>query len=392
MHLHPCLFFETINEFKKNSSVSTLHEQNDFGNKPMKKLYITLLLLAAVGITTFAQPSFPNTLSGIINQGKSGNSYTIKDNLVGVYVPPRYKNVLFAKDYNNYANPSTPAEGQPLYDERDGHKFDQSNWVKIVFPDGSDVSSLAGTVIPGMTISGKVNVEQVPCYPLGLTIHCNSVPAAGEAYNYVPNSYTPPNFVMQDTWFYVKPKNLEFALVNWAIYNQADKRFYVAKPGPGVNTASISGRFDVNMQLWEAGGNPDPNTIFQDQMQYDELPVIIEFRLGQDFGLRIDPGYGDDNNIHYAPRRATPYVEGECVQPYVIINEQTYLYTVMVYPLRIDTPPVVVAVDDIKTNTQVVNTTYYNIQGQSSSEPFDGMNIVVTSYSDGSTTTRKMVK
>lgn len=46
-----------------------------------------------------------------------------------------------------------------------------------------------------------------------------------------------------------------------------------------------------------------------------------------------------------------------------------------------------------KLNTrEVVGVSYYNVAGIESSEPFDGVNIVVTNYSDGSTTTTKILK
>ena len=41
---------------------------------------------------------------------------------------------------------------------------------------------------------------------------------------------------------------------------------------------------------------------------------------------------------------------------------------------------------------EVVSTTYVNVQGMQSDQPFDGINIVVTRYSDGTTTTMKVVR
>lgn len=41
---------------------------------------------------------------------------------------------------------------------------------------------------------------------------------------------------------------------------------------------------------------------------------------------------------------------------------------------------------------EVVSVTYYNLQGVASSTPFDGINIVVTRYSDGTATSSKMVR
>ena len=44
------------------------------------------------------------------------------------------------------------------------------------------------------------------------------------------------------------------------------------------------------------------------------------------------------------------------------------------------------------TNREVVGVTYVNTLGQQSSRPFEGVNMVVTRYSDGTTTTTKVVK
>ena len=50
------------------------------------------------------------------------------------------------------------------------------------------------------------------------------------------------------------------------------------------------------------------------------------------------------------------------------------------------------AVSEIRYHGEVVSTTYYNIQGMESDKPFDGVNIVVTRYSDGATSISKVVR
>ncbi len=50
------------------------------------------------------------------------------------------------------------------------------------------------------------------------------------------------------------------------------------------------------------------------------------------------------------------------------------------------------AVNDVNSMKQVVSVKYYNVAGIESDKPFDGVNIVVTRYSDGSTATQKMMK
>ena len=50
------------------------------------------------------------------------------------------------------------------------------------------------------------------------------------------------------------------------------------------------------------------------------------------------------------------------------------------------------AVDGIEVEKSIIATEYYNVQGLQSKTPWDGINIVVTKYSDGSRTTKKILK
>ncbi len=50
------------------------------------------------------------------------------------------------------------------------------------------------------------------------------------------------------------------------------------------------------------------------------------------------------------------------------------------------------AIESVKNAAQVTGVEYYNLAGVRSSEPFSGMNIIVTRYSDGTTTATKAVK
>ena len=50
------------------------------------------------------------------------------------------------------------------------------------------------------------------------------------------------------------------------------------------------------------------------------------------------------------------------------------------------------AVEEINANKAVANVAYYNLAGQQSAQPVNGVNIVVTTYTDGSTSTAKVIK
>ena len=50
------------------------------------------------------------------------------------------------------------------------------------------------------------------------------------------------------------------------------------------------------------------------------------------------------------------------------------------------------AVEEIDVNKAVAGVVYYNLAGQQSAQPVNGVNIVVTTYTDGTTTTAKVIK
>ena len=385
----------------------------------MKKFYTTLLMIAAMAGVAVAQENVQTmTLNDIITTGQLSEFYTIENDLIGVYAPPHYPRVIFAKDANEYANRSEPTKEQynanpkRLYDERDGFfetyedefgytverwvgTFDQSNWVKIALPEGADAKYLEGKIIKGGTVTGRSNLQAFPSDPLGLTISLKddaSLPVAGEEVSYEPNLYCCGNFVKQDSWFFVKPQNQEYANIHWAVWHAADTMFYAPK-----NNTGLPGSFPISMSLWEPQPNISPFDVFEDGLQY-EFPAMIEFRLGVNFGLIIDPGFDGDIIIwgdgnYNAPRRMD-VTDNPGVRPtYVDSEGGVYIYTVIVYPLRLSEPGILTGVDEnVQAVKTLVNTQYIDLQGRVSDKPFEGLNIVRKTFSDGSVTTMKAIK
>ena len=390
------------------------------------------MITALVGVA--ASPDHVQTmpLNDIISTCKLTEFYTIENDLIGVYAPPKYPRVIFAKDADEYANRSEPTKAQynagHLYDERDGHfetyedvfgytverwvgSFDQSNWVKIALPEGKDAKYLEGKIIKGGTVTGRANLQEFPCAPIGLTISLQDdapMPEAGAAQEYNPNLYCCGNFVKQDSWYFVKPQNQEYANIRWAVFHatDTDTMFYAPR-----NNSGLPGSFRISMALWEEQPDIDPTKVFEDGLQY-EFPAIIEFRLGVTIGLIIDPGFdgdiiiwgddggdgngdgdGDGGNYMKAPRRMDvtdnpgekpTFTDGEGV---------VYPYTVMVYPLRLPSPGIATAVDETVTPVKtLVSTQYVDLQGRVSDTPFEGLNIVCKTFSDGSVMTMKAIK
>ena len=399
----------------------------------MKHFYISLFTIL-LALSASAQDAM--TLAELVATGKSGENYMVSDRLHCVYVPMHHTNVIFVKDDNNYSGRSKPTEEQynnnKLYDEKTGFmdndnnwngSFDQSNWMKLVFPEGTNLVDKMGKFITGLSITGMANVQNAPCNPLGLTMTISEDDAEWVEFTdgptYDPNTYCTANFVLQREWYLVKPQNQEVAKIHWAVYNKADKKFYVPKKNleKGWNTAGLAGSFTIDMSLYEMSPGIDPDNVFTDGTSYDFL-ALIEYRTGSDFTLNIDPGFGGDNNYHFAPsqpatngmmtqdgtvsnvtsrphRTSTPNVAigdaGEA--PYLLDDDNNrYDYTVIVYPLRLDHPEVITGVEQSVSEKAVQSVRYCNLQGHVSNSPYDGMNIVVTTYNDGTTVTTKIIQ
>ena len=62
----------------------------------------------------------------------------------------------------------------------------------------------------------------------------------------------------------------------------------------------------------------------------------------------------------------------------------------IVYPLNLS-EPVVTGINDV-TGKAVAGVKYYNVAGIESDRPFEGVNIIVTTYTDGSRSSAKVLK
>ena len=56
-----------------------------------------------------------------------------------------------------------------------------------------------------------------------------------------------------------------------------------------------------------------------------------------------------------------------------------------------DMPEEPTSINEYYSNKELVDITFFNPQGMTSSRPFEGVNIVVKRYSDGSTSTSKVL-
>lgn len=194
--------------------------------------------------------------------------------------------------------------------------------------------------------------------------------------------------------------------------------------GPYSNGFMQYGAFQVNWSLFEgmeADNSDNPTNrsqdpwyrIFKPGQAYKILALIryahddkgnIEYKPGVYKGVTTDDeydGYNDgyneqDNGNHVAnaPRRydnmdPVPY------NPEVLADSKFIVFPLLGSNSESEDGSSignVTVVKEVVTPRTAVSVSYYNLMGVESDKPFDGLNIVVTTYSDGSRTSKKIMR
>ena len=145
----------------------------------------------------------------------------------------------------------------------------------------------------------------------------------------------------------------------------------------------------------------DPTTVNATEFEFN---TPVEIKAGTEFFAMVGPfpnNNGDDIAILLV-RRA---VGEKCTAYHFVYDEDenyNYLETGSWYknvddPLSMAIAPMLkydapTAISTTSISKQVVSNTYYNVAGMASDKPFNGINIVVTRYSDGSHTATKIMR
>ena len=184
-------------------------------------------------------------------------------------------------------------------------------------------------------------------------------------------------------------------------------------------TTAASSDYDIEMKIMAAGADGMPGEVLgttslkASELAYDPTTVNatefvfdnpVSIKAGTEFFAVVGPfpnDNGDDIAILLVRRG-----EGEkCTAYHFVYDEDenyNYLETGTWYknvddPISLAVAPklkynVNTAISTVSTNKQVTGVTYYNVAGVASVTPFDGINIVVTRYSDGSQTATKILR
>lgn len=344
-------------------------------------------------------------LHWIEENGVKDKTYTVSDRLQGVYAKDGH---LWCKDLGDDDNPdgisivkTTPAEGQIDYLAKtlktEGHLFsdnmrtgnwDQSNWVELDFTSlGSSAAiDLANNLVNHFIKAGTVT--GVYSDDVNYTITLTAIPEEDGETSYVPNTYSPSNFIESNlnidghvgptldsngfTYYFLNPKVQEYAIITYAMWDM-DKQIMVIPNNTPFNGAAKIGRWDLNEYNNQL---TNLDAAYNDNNTY-EFHIIVQ-RANKSYGtpapsVQGAPRLMDNNNIPPKP-------------------DQTTTGVIMTQPLDLQTTSILTAINRVGTEAQVVGVEYVNIAGMRSRTPWQGINIMVTRYSDGTTTTTKVVK
>lgn len=358
-------------------------------------------------------------LEDLVEVGVENNTYKISNQLHATAVTwdaERNMFAIFAKDDEMYASKRSPAAGQETYliryengtfiNEVEQENYDQSNWIEILIPSGitnktavdinvynDTLHALQGKYVNQILNAGSIHGTYVNV--LNPTILVTNRPTVASASAYEPNIYCTANFLMENldadgaqgndgNYFMMDAKPHEFCKVVWAYYMSDNGNYFVipAREGNVVNGHDFHGSFMANMSLCEDYQvTHDLDNIgawFLDSN--DESYNGQQTLYGFDAIVRKNP---NANNASGAPRRILPGT-GDF--------EQTPAY--IVYPLNAGSTSTgnVVGVKEVLGNKTIESVHYYNMMGMEGKTPFEGINIVVTLYTDGSTSTMKIMK
>lgn len=306
--------------------------------------------------TTIVKAAEVTTLANLAVNGAEGSVYQVNDEMV---VAKKFqkgdKNYIVVKDAAKAVrNFSTPAADDKFFNIN-GNKqeeYAQNNWMLVSLPvelynqvnEKNTVTSITGT------LTEKTNVA----------MEATKVVFENVTNDFAPNTYCPINFLGASsvkgdnsayTYYFATPKANEYANVVWAVYDEYMDVFFLPSHKGSVNVQEFKAGFLVDYSL-----NSVDNPALKDGDVYSFEALVKEETLPS------------SSNIENA---STKFV---------------------VYPLDLDANKVATGVNDVNSAKEVKGVSYFNMMGVESAQPFDGVNIMVTTYTDGTSSAAKVLR
>ena len=366
-------FYDNNWVYKQNTTYLRVYSSKfrTYSGKSNESVYFAQKVSGAgyADFTTIVKAAEVTTLANLAVNGAEGTAYQVNDEMV---VAKKFqkggKNYIVVKDAAKAVrNVSTPAADDKFFNIN-GNKqeeYAQNNWMLVSLPvelynqvnENNTVTSITGT------LDEKLNVAMTAT---------NVV--AGEAADFAPNTYCPINFMGESSvkgtnpaytnssYYFATPKANEYANVVWAVYDATDGAFHLPVPNGSVNVQEFKAAFNVDYSL-NLVDNPEltSGAVYSFEALVKEVAVPT-------------------TDAKSAPRKVA------------YDSTVTPSTKFVVYPLDLDADKVATGVNDVNCAKEVKGVSYFNMMGVESAQPFDGVNIMVTTYTDGTQSAAKVLR
>lgn len=319
--------------------------------------------------TTIVKAAEVTTLANLAVNGTEGKEYTVNDEMVvAKKFQKNNKNYIVVKDAAQAVrNLSAPAPADKFFNIN-GNKqeeYAQNNWMLVSLPvelynqvnKENTVTSITGS------LTEKFNVA----------MEATNVVFENATTDFAPNTYCPINFMGESSvkgtnqaytssYYFATPKANEYANVVWAVYNGTDGAFYLPVHQGSANAQEFKAAFKVDYSLNSVA---TPELVDGDMYSFEALVKEVAVAT---------------TDAKSAPRK-TAY--DSTVAPSTKF---------VVYPLDLDANKVATGVNDVNSAKEVKGVSYFNMMGVESAQPFEGVNIMVTTYTDGTSSAAKVLR
>ena len=345
--------------------------------------------VAYTDFTTIVASPEVTALADMAMSGVEGAAYQVDDELV---VARKFeaggKHYIVVKDAAKAVrNLSTPAADDRHF-AINGNKqeeYAQNNWMLVSLPvelynqvnEKSTVSSITGT------LDEKLNVAMTAT---------NVV--VGDAADFAPNTYCAINFMGESSvkganpeyassYYFATPKTNEFANVVWAVYNATDGAFYLPTRQGSANAQEFKAAFKVDYSL-----NSTPFPELKDGDMYTFEALIKEVSTTEAKPAPRKAAYDSTT----APRKSA-YDSTTVPRKTAYDSTTAPSARFVVFPLNLNgSSNITTAISEVNSSAKKVKgVSYFNTLGTESSHPFKGINIVITTHTDGTTTAKKIL-
>lgn len=299
-----------------------------------------------------------STLAELAENGEEGKEYTVNDKMV---VAKKFqkgdKNYIVVKDAAKAVrNFSTPAADDKFFNIN-GNKqeeYAQNNWMLVSLP--TDLYNQVNETNTVTSITGSLTEK------FNVAMEATNVVFENATTDFAPNTYCAINFMGESSvkgtnpaytssYYFATPKANEYAKVVWAVYNGG--AFYLPSNTGSINVQEFKAAFNVDYSL-NSVDNPEltSGNVYSFEALVKEVAVPT-----------TDAKSTSDASTKF-----------------------------VVYPLNLEAGNVSTGVNDVNSAKEVKGVSYFNMMGVESAQPFDGVNIMVTTYTDGTSSAAKVLR